>query len=257
MTYIFFFLISLALAAFFVPLAKKFAVRFNVFDLPGNRKIHTSPTPLLGGLAIFLSFAVATLLYCLLAQPNFNVIPQKIFVSFLLGGFVLVLGGVLDDKYNLPPKALWLFPALASLIAVAGGIGSSIHQLTNPFGQPISLDHSFSLFSFHLSLASVFSWIWLMGMIFTTKFLDGLDGLCSGIAFIGGLTIFALSLLPHINQPITASLAIILCGSVLGFLFFNFNPASIFLGESGSTFLGFALGVLSIILGGKRASSVP
>jgi UDP-GlcNAc:undecaprenyl-phosphate GlcNAc-1-phosphate transferase len=99
-------------------------------------------------------------------------------------------------------------------------------------------------------------WLWMMGMIFTTKFLDGLDGLCAGISLIGGLTLFTLSLLPKVNQPMTAILAIIFVGSLLGFLFYGFYPASIFLGESGSTFCGFILGVLAIILGGKIATAL-
>lgn len=163
-----------------------------------------------------------------------------------------MVGGALDDKYNLPPRLLWLFPALASLIIILSGIGVGIKQLSNPFGSTISLD--FAVFG--IPFSAIFMWLWMMGMIFTTKFLDGLDGLCSGITFIAGATLFTLSLMPKINQPITATLAIILCGSLFGYLFFAFNPASIFLGEAGSEFCGFALGVLSIILGGKIATAL-
>jgi UDP-GlcNAc:undecaprenyl-phosphate GlcNAc-1-phosphate transferase len=127
-----------------------------------------------------------------------------------------------------------------------------IKQLSNPFGAPINLD--FALLG--IPFSAIFIWAWMMGMIFTTKFLDGLDGLCAGISLIGGLTLFALSLLPHINQPVTATLAIIFSGALFGYLFFAFNPASIFLGESGSTFVGFMLGVLSVISGGKIATAL-
>ena len=99
-------------------------------------------------------------------------------------------------------------------------------------------------------------WLWMMGMIYTTKFLDGLDGLTSGIAVIGGLTMFALSLTEKVNQPITAGLAVIFAGAFLGFLIYNFYPASIFLGESGSTLAGFGLGILAIILGAKIATAL-
>jgi len=254
--YIIYFVSGCGLALIFTPLVKRLGVKIKVYDLPAQRKIHQTPTLLLGGLAIYLAFALSVAVYLIVAQPDLSVIPLKYFLAILIGGGVLMVGGFLDDKYNLPPRVLWIFPALASLIAVTAGIGGGIKELSNPLGNPINLDFKLSVISYQLSVSSVFVWLWLMGMIFTTKFLDGLDGLCSGIAVIGGLTMFALSLLPHINQPITASLAIIFAGSVLGFLFYNFHPASIFLGESGSTFLGFGLGVLSVILGGKIATAL-
>ncbi len=266
MNYLLYFVSTFCFSLFFTFLAKQISLRLKVFDLPGKRKIHTSPTLLLGGLGVFFSFSLGILIYLIYSKPDLTIIPLKFFIAILLGGSVLMLGGFLDDKYNLPPKVLWLFPALASLIAVAAGIGSGITQISNPLGAPIPLGFKLSIINYppwlalgeigQLSISSLFVWLWLMGMIFTTKFLDGLDGLCSGIALIGGLTMFALSLLPHINQPITASIAIIFSGSVLGFLFFNYHPASIFLGESGSTFLGFMLGILSVILGGKIATAL-
>lgn len=257
MIYLFYFFLATSLSIIATPLAKKLALHFKVVDLPGQkRKIHSTPTLLLGGLGIFGAFLITVVIYLFIGRPDYTVIPLKFFLAIFSGGGVLILGGVIDDKYNLPPKVLWLFPALASLIAVTAGIGSSITQISNPLGSAIKLDIIFSLLTFHFSLSSIFSWLWLMGMVFTTKFLDGLDGLCAGISLVGGLTMFALSILPRINQPITASLAIIFSGCVLGFLFYNFNPASIFLGESGSTFLGFILGVLSIILGGKIATAL-
>ena len=169
-----------------------------------------------------------------------------------MAALVLIIGGVLDDKFNLPPKLLWLFPAIASFSVVWSGIGVGIKFLSTPFGNPISLNYSL----FAIPFSAIFIWLWMMGMIFTTKFLDGLDGLCSGVAFIACLTMFALSLGPKINQPITAELAIILAGALLGYLVFAFFPASIFLGEGGSTFLGFMLGVLSVILGAKIATAL-
>jgi UDP-GlcNAc:undecaprenyl-phosphate GlcNAc-1-phosphate transferase len=251
------FLVSFLLCALVIPLIKKLAHKTSILDIPkSERKIHSRPIPLLGGLGIFLSFSIILIIYLFFGKVNFNTVPIKYFCGIFLGGLILILGGILDDKYELPPKFAWLFPALASLTAICLGIGSSIHQISNPFGKPIALDYSWAIGHWHLTVGSLFSWIWLMGMIYTTKFLDGLDGLCSGISLIGGLTLFLLSLLPHINQNITASIAIIFCGSVAGFLLYNFNPASIFLGEGGSTFLGFMLGIISIILGGKIATAL-
>jgi UDP-GlcNAc:undecaprenyl-phosphate GlcNAc-1-phosphate transferase len=104
--------------------------------------------------------------------------------------------------------------------------------------------------------ADLFTFIWLMGMMYTTKFLDGLDGLVSGVTTIGAVMIFFVSLMADVAQPGTAMLAIIFAGACLGFLVWNFNPAKIFLGEGGSLFTGFILGVLSIIAGGKIATTL-
>jgi UDP-GlcNAc:undecaprenyl-phosphate GlcNAc-1-phosphate transferase len=251
MFYFLYFLLTIALSFLLTNFFIFFAKKIKIYDLPNlSRKIHSLPIPLLGGFAIFFTFAFVLIWYLKTGEISYQLVPKKFFISILSAGAVLMLGGFLDDKYNLPPKFLWLFPALASLLIVWSGIGVGIKHISNPFGAPISIDYN--LFVFPLS--GVVMWIYLMGMIFTTKFLDGLDGLCAGISLIGGITLFSLSLLPHINQPITASLAIIFSGSILGFLLFNFHPAKIFLGESGSTFCGFMLGVLSIILGGKIAT---
>lgn len=253
MAYLAYFLVAGLLSVALTPLAKKVAYRWQVLDIPNSpRKIQKQPIPLLGGTAIFAAFALTLGLYLWLAQPDFNVVPLRFFFGILSGGLVLMVGGALDDKYNLPPKILWLFPGLASLCVVASGIGVGITSLSNPFGAPVNIGYVL----WGLPLSGVVMWLWMMGMIFTTKFLDGLDGLCAGIALIGGATLFALSLTDHINQPITASLAIIFAGAVAGFLLYNFHPAGIFLGEAGSTFLGFMLGVLAIILGGKIATAL-
>ena len=253
MIYLLYFAIAFVLAVVITPMVKRLAAGLNILDVPDQaRKIHDHPIPFLGGVAIYFSFLIALLFYLKFGHPDFLVVPMKFFNGIIFGGLVLIIGGVLDDKFNLPPKLLWLFPALASLIVVWSGIGVGIKELSNPFGNPISLNYSL----FAIPFSAIFIWLWMMGMIFTTKFLDGLDGLCSGVAFIACLTMFALSLGPKINQPITAELAIILAGALLGYLIYAFFPASIFLGEGGSTFLGFMLGVLSVILGGKIATAL-
>ena len=253
MTYFLFFAFTAIVSILVTPLIKKLARKSGVLDIPSSpRKIHKSPTPLLGGIAVYLAFMIGLTLYLSYGHVNFSVVPMKFFYAIIFGSLVLMLGGALDDKYNLPPKISWLFPAAASLIVVLSGIGVGIESISNPFGRPIPLN--FLLFG--LPFSYFFMWLWMMGMIFTTKFLDGLDALCSGITFIACLTLFALSLLPRINQPITASVAIIFCGALFGYMFFAWNPASIFLGEAGSTFCGFMLGVLSIILGGKIATAL-
>jgi UDP-GlcNAc:undecaprenyl-phosphate/decaprenyl-phosphate GlcNAc-1-phosphate transferase len=254
MNYLFLFLLSFALAAVLVPLVKRLAFKSGAIDIPNSpRKIHKQPIPLMGGLAVYLSFVLCTSVYILLARPDFNIVPMRFFLATFLGGLILMVGGFFDDKYKLAPKYQIIFPILAALVVVFAGIGVGIKSITNPVGgNPINLD--FALLG--ISFPYVFIFLYVLGMTYTTKILDGLDGLSSGISFIAGLTLFFLSLAPMNNQPITASMAIIFCGAVLGFLVYNFNPASVFLGEGGSEWLGFMLAVFSVILGGKIATAV-
>lgn len=253
MKYFLLFLSAFLVCVVATPLIKKITAKLGFLDIPGSvRQIHTRPIPKLGGLAIYLSFALIVLGYLQFFNPDTHIVPLKFYVGILIGGLILMIGGALDDKYSLKPKHQIIFPILACLTVVMFGIGVGITIISNPFGAPINLNYSL----LGLPLSAVLVFLFLLGMIYTTKFLDGMDGLASGISFIAGMTLFALSLTPRINQSITASLTIIFCGAVFGFLIYNFNPASIFLGESGSTFLGFMLGVLSVILGGKIATAV-
>ncbi len=104
--------------------------------------------------------------------------------------------------------------------------------------------------------ADLFTILWLLGMAYTTKFLDGLDGLVSGIGVVASFVVFGISLLPEVNQSHTAILSLALAGACFGFLIWNWHPAKIFLGEGGSLLIGFMLGVLSIISGGKIATAL-
>ena len=249
----FLFLAALAISSILVPVVQYFAYKTKVLDVPSDpRKIHKKPMPLLGGLAIYFSFALTVAFYVWHFHPDFFVVPMRFYWALISGGAVLMLGGYLDDRFNLPPKFSIIAPIIATLILIFAGIGVGINQLSNPFGHPINL--VFHVFG--IPFAAIFVFLFVLGMIYTTKFLDGMDGLAAGISFIAGLSLFFLSFTAKVNQPITASLAIIFCGAVLGFLFYNFNPASIFLGESGSTFLGFMLGAFSVLLGAKIATAI-
>ena len=265
------FLIAFILSIILTWLIRKVALRCKIVDQPdfGGRKIHKKPVPLLGGLAIFLSFFLVLFIFYFFSHLKVGVtylifqgnISPKHLIGVLLASVFLMIGGFLDDKYNLSPKKQIIWPILAVLTIIISGIG--IKYINNPFGQGfIYLDKiNWKIFSFqgvpyYFTLWSdLFTFIWLMGMIYTTKFLDGLDGLVSGITFIGALIIFFLSLY-FLSQPQTAFLAMILAGASLGFLIFNFHPAKIFLGESGSAFCGFMLGVLAIISGSKVAATL-
>lgn len=246
-------------------LVRRLAWRSQLVDRPEQepeRKIHPAAIPLLGGLGIYLAVIILILFFSLINNRLLGgYLLTKHLVGILLGGFWLMLGGYLDDRYRLSPVKQFIFPVLATLTIIASGVGVS--YISNPFGSPIQLDGiRFTLFHWNglpygITLWSdLFTIVWLLGMMYTTKFLDGLDGLATGIGAIGSMIIFSLSLTKTVAQPETALLAIVFAGACLGFLLWNFHPAKIFLGEGGSVFIGFFLGVLAIISGAKIATAL-
>ncbi|MCA9375483.1 MAG: undecaprenyl/decaprenyl-phosphate alpha-N-acetylglucosaminyl 1-phosphate transferase [Candidatus Doudnabacteria bacterium] len=246
----------------------RIAHKTNVLDHPhgseGGRKQHKAPTPLMGGVAIYSAFAIVLLL-AVEFLPEFTsgyLLPKHVY-GFLLGGFVLVVGGVIDDIWDLSPRLQILFPVAAALSVVASGIG--IDFLTNPFGTGIDLTflklHLFSLEGrpyFFVVFADLFAFLWILGSIYATKFLDGVDGLVSGLTVIAGVVFFGLSVWIDAGQPETAFIALMLAAATLGFLVWNLPlpRARIFLGEGGSTLLGFLLAVLAILSGAKLATAL-
>ncbi len=259
------FLLAFTLSVLFTYLVRRMAVHHNVVDLPEQapeRKIHRTPAPLLGGIAIFLSVVMVTSYYAFFTDRLIGgYLKPKYLVGMLIAGLLLMVGGWLDDRYHLRPGRQIIWPMAACLAVIASGIG--ITYISNPFGGVFQLDTlKLAVFSAHsipyyfVVFADIFAFLWMMGMMYTTKFLDGLDGLVSGITTIGAVVIFLLSLNKEVAQPETALLSIVLAGAALGFLIFNFHPAKIFLGEGGSLFTGFMLGTLSIISGGKIATAI-
>jgi len=228
-------------------LIKELALKLKIVDYPaGERKIHEKNIPLLGGLAIYLTFFLLTVIFYragLILDGKIQ--PAHIF-AILLGGGLLMVGGYFDDKYNLKPKWQIIWPVLATLAILLSGI--SIGYVSNPLGGLIYLGGTI--------LSPMLVFFWLLGMMYTTKFLDGLDGLVAGVAAIGSITLFLVSLFWDVPLSGTSILCLILAGSALGFLVWNFHPAKIFLGEGGSLFLGFMLGVLAIISGAKIATAL-
>ncbi len=234
------FFITLLLSAALTWVVMKLAARFGITDKPDSeRKIHARPVPLLGGLAIFAAFFV--MLYFVRADLLVGNLEPRHWLAFFYGAVWLMLGGAFDDKYKLPPREQILWPVLAISTVVFGGV--EIEKITNPLGGFIYLG------AFSAALIA----LWLLGMMYTTKLLDGLDGLVSGMTAIGALVIFLFTQTSKYYQPDVGLAALVLAAAALGFLIFNWHPAKIFLGEGGSLFLGFALGVLAIISGGKIA----
>lgn len=259
------FLLSIGISLVLTLIVRRVAIRQVVLDRPEtspDRKVQPVAVPLLGGVAIFLSVVLVTAGYTLFSGRILGgYLLPKYLIGILAGGLLLMVGGYLDDRYNLRPAKQIIWPILAVLAIIASGIG--IRYITNPLGGVLILDSikikllTIGAVPYYLTLwADLFAFVWLLGMTYTTKFLDGLDGLVSGMTTIGAVILFFLSLNKEVAQPETALLCVILAGSCLGFLAFNFHPAKIFLGEGGSLFTGFMLGVLSIISGAKIATAL-
>jgi UDP-GlcNAc:undecaprenyl-phosphate GlcNAc-1-phosphate transferase len=252
MMYLLGFGLAIALSAALTPFVRRFALSHNIVDTPsGKRKIHTQPIAYLGGVAIFVAF-VATVVILLPLNRQLS--------SLLLGCFVLVVVGVIDDVRDLSPLIKLGGQFVAAGIALAGGIG--ITEVTNPFGGEIDLSAfarfkvNFGTVHFHVSpLANALSLLWMVGLANTINFLDGLDGLACGTSAIAALVMGGVALSPQVHQPAVAVLAFILAGAALGFLPYNFFPARIFMGDSGAYFLGLTLAMLSIYSGAKLATA--
>jgi len=227
------FLLGLGLSLLLTPLVRTLATRLGAIDLPGGRKIHTRPMPRLGGFAIFVSFHLVLLIG---SQFDFFYFPsgflQEIKFRWILVASTIVLClGAVDDIRRMPPSVKFFFQIIAGLI-VALTI-YKIEAINLPFG------------TIHLGFWSIPATVlWVVAITNAINLLDGLDGLAAGTAFIVCAAVFGISLLGQ-NIGI-AILSIILAGSILGFLKYNFHPASIFLGDSGAYFLGFILSILSL-----------
>jgi len=220
---------------------RKLSLRWQIVDRPDNeRKLHRHDMPLMGGLAIFIAYFGAIFLSLprlLSGDLNFNH-----WLFFAIGATFLMIGGFLDDKYNLSARWQIIFPILAAISPIIGGV--SIERLSSPWGGVISV-------SFFLSAALIITWLLLM--MYATKLLDGVDGLVSGLGIIGAIVIFLFTSSAQYYQPDIAWASILFVFAILGFYVLNFYPAKIFLGEGGSLLIGYILGVLSIISGSKIA----
>ncbi len=249
--YLWAFVAAFGIAFILTPLIRKLAVSKGVLAQPGDRKIHLAPVPYLGGLAMVISFIVVALLFMPFGRE---------LVALLLGCTILAVVGAIDDIRGVSSWARLGWQIVAACVALAGGIG--IVSITSPFGGQIDLTAGRFAFdalghTYHITpIGNLISILWMVGMVNTINFLDGLDGLAGGVSAIAALVLFALAISPEVNQPLVALLAIILAGSALGFLPFNFYPAKIFMGDSGAYFLGLTLAMLAIYSGGKLATAV-
>ncbi len=229
MTTLSFFFIGAALLSFaLTPLAVWVARRADALDKPDARKVHQAPVPRLGGLAIFGSVVV-----CLGLALGFHpgIWEQGPWPSVLIGGLVVYLLGFTDDINTLGPKVKLAVQALAALVAVESGI--TIDTLRFPGGAEL-----------HLGLwALPISAVWIVGVTNAFNLIDGLDGLAGGLALIATFTLF---MLVAPDNRAAGLLCVVLAGALVGFLRYNFHPARIFMGDSGSLFVGYLIGCLTI-----------
>jgi UDP-GlcNAc:undecaprenyl-phosphate GlcNAc-1-phosphate transferase len=236
--YIVGFSVSLLIAVLLTPLIKKLALWVGAIDEPDSRKVHSKAMPRLGGLAIFISFIAGYFVI----SPAFEDTYSSSILGLLLGGLVIVITGVIDDIYHISPKFKLLGQLIATTIVVSFGL--TIELVNIPFGQS-------NLYIGWLSIPITF--LWIIGVTNSINLIDGLDGLSAGVSAIATTTILILALLmPNIT---VVFFCFVLLGSIIGFLFYNLHPAKIFMGDSGSLFLGFTLASLSI-LGFKQATVV-
>ncbi|MGI6587159.1 MAG: undecaprenyl/decaprenyl-phosphate alpha-N-acetylglucosaminyl 1-phosphate transferase [Gracilibacteraceae bacterium] len=236
------FIIALSVSFAATPLVIKLAKHLGAIDVPEDgRRVHKVPTPRLGGLAIFLGF-LAALLYMYKVDPRM--------VGILTGAAMIVTLGFFDDIKPLPAKFKLLVQVIAAVIAIRSGV--RIDHVSNPLNFMFP-EHQYIIFgnwSYPLTL------LWIVGVTNAINLVDGLDGLAAGISIISAVTLFVAA--QNTGQPFAAFLASILAASTLGFLPYNFNPAKIFMGDTGALFLGYMLSVISVIgvLKGAAALSI-
>ena len=228
------FFVSLFLVVLFTPVTAYLGRRFGLVDKPSGRKVHTEPVPRIGGIAIFLAFHGSILLA--LALPSYRadqVHSGHIAVTLFCATFLVFLVGLVDDLFGVHYAIKFSAQAIAAVVVYWGGI--NIQQVTMPWTGPLNLGW--------LSLPATILWFLLVTNSF--NLIDGLDGLAAGVSFFSSIVLLLLSLISG-NLVVAPALAA-LAGASLGFLRYNFNPASIFMGDSGSYFIGFMLAALGLL----------
>lgn len=233
------FVIALIVSYALTPSVKKLAIKVGAIDRPNARKVHTHVIPRLGGLAIYIGFisaVIGTALFC-------NVPIRHDLLGLLLGCTAIVTLGIWDDICNIPAKVKLVGQIIAAAIPVAFGI--QIEWLTNPFGTLVVLPEI---------IAVPITIFWIIGFTNTVNLIDGLDGLAAGVAFIASISMFLMAY--NMSQVLPAMIIVSMAGAALGFLQYNFNPAKIFMGDTGSMLLGYTLSVAAVLGLVKTAATV-
>lgn len=222
-------IVAFIAAIILTPLVKRLAFRLGAVDAPNYRKVHARIMPRLGGLAIFGAFMIGILL--LKFVTNFE---SDYLYAILIAATIIVATGIVDDMREISAKAKLLGQIIAACIVVfVGGIHIEIINL--PFGGELEFGW----------LGIPFTIIWIVGITNAINLIDGLDGLAAGVSTIALITLAVMAMI--MGNGIVIAMAAILAAATIGFLFFNFHPAKIFMGDTGALFLGFMIAVLSLL----------
>lgn len=227
---IFAFIISFVFTFASTPLVRRLAFKIGAIDIPKDaRRMHKKPTPRIGGLAIVFGFLVAILCFAEISKP---------LMGTLLGAAIIVITGIIDDCRALDAKLKFVIQIIAALVVIFVG-DIKIDVLTNP-----NILSSNPYWVLPPWLSVTLTVIWIVFITNAVNFIDGLDGLAAGVSAIMSVSLVFIAI--RVGEYSIAILGIAIMGSCFGFLPFNFNPAKIFMGDTGSTFLGFMLATLSI-----------
>jgi len=240
MSYALTFFMALVIAAIATPVSMKLAGRWGAIAYPGGRHVHSRPIPRLGGLALYAAFWIAALVIHVSDKSNSMDISSIMQIwGLFIGSTIIVVIGIWDDIRGMRPlvKFFWQIAAAAVLIF----FDFSMNVISLPF-----INHLVDFEALGLSAIGILLMIfWVVGLVNTVNISDGLDGLAAGICFMVALLLFWSA--NRIGQLPAAYLTLALAGALLGFLFFNFPPARVFMGDSGSMFLGYIIGGISIM----------
>ncbi|HAG04692.1 MAG TPA: undecaprenyl-phosphate alpha-N-acetylglucosaminyl 1-phosphate transferase [Lachnospiraceae bacterium] len=225
--YIIAFTVAFVVSVVLTPVAKKLAYKFKAIDYPRSRGMNKEPVPRMGGFAIVLGFMCSMLVLSVFMKE----LHTKQFLGFICGGAIIVIVGMLDDVYQLSAKVKLVFQIIVGIIVVSTGtklnfIMWPMWQYLKPFSAPITV-------------------FWIVGLINAVNLIDGLDGLAAGVTCIESTCLAILCTMS--GSTLAAVITIALAGAAMGFLPRNFAPAEIYMGDTGSTFLGYVLAVCSCI----------
>jgi UDP-GlcNAc:undecaprenyl-phosphate GlcNAc-1-phosphate transferase len=238
------FAVGLIIAFFATPIARRIAFRFGAVNIPkDSRRVHKKPMPLMGGLAIIVGFTLAVC-YSFATKDVaefLQYLKEPKTVGLIIGGLIIIILGIIDDLKPLRARIKFPIQLLAAILVVA--TGTRILSITTPF-QAGSTHFSDMSAIMGETLTFIISVLWIVGMTNAINLIDGLDGLAAGVSGIASISLFIVAVIRA--QDDIAIIAVSLVGAIFGFLPYNFNPAKIFMGDTGSTFLGFMLAVLSV-----------
>lgn len=236
------FSVALIIAFFSTPIARRIALRAGAVNVPkDNRRMHKKPMPLLGGLAIIVGFVIAVV-YGFTSRDAagfFFFLSQPQTLGLIFGALIIIVLGIVDDFRPLKAGVKFPFQLLAATVVVA--TGTRITSITLPFTAGADNGITYILGE---TIAFIISVLWIVGVTNAINLIDGLDGLAAGVSGIAAVSLFIVAVIR--GEEGIALISVSLVGAIFGFLPYNFNPAKIFMGDTGSTFLGFILATLSI-----------